>query len=260
MPPVPVALQIYTVRDEAARDFNGTLRRIAELGYDGVELANTADLEAVELRALLDQAGLRLAGCHVPLERLENALEDALDYQAALGSTHVVCPFIPPDRRNSADDYRKVAASLNRAGAAARERGITFCYHHHSFEFQRFEGVSGMDILFGETQPTLVKAELDTYWIRHGGEDPAGYIREFVGRAPLIHVKDMAAGEERDFAEVGEGILDWPTILEACKEAGTEWLIVEQDRCARPPLESAAISLANLRQLLRGREGERVGG
>src|SRR5437870_2072926 len=127
---------------------------------------------------------------------------------------------------------------------------MQLCYHNHAFELDRFNGRTGLDILFGAADPDLVHAEIDMYWIQYGGGDPVEMVRRFAGRAPLIHLKDMAADGTRTFAEVGEGIMDWPAILAASQSAGAQWYIVEQDTCRRSPFESIEISLRNLRRLL----------
>jgi sugar phosphate isomerase/epimerase len=239
---------MYTVRDDAATDFAGTLRKVAETGYAGVELAGTGGMPAADLRSLLHDLHLQIAGSHVSLQVLETDLNAALDYNAELGNPRVVCPWLPVERR-TADGYRQVADSLNHIGAACRGRGLELCYHNHDFEFEPIEGTTGFEILFGSTGPDLVKVELDTYWAVKGGYDAADLIRKYTGRVPLIHLKDMTADESRTFAEVGEGTMDWPSIFAAGDEAGAVWYIVEQDKCARPPLESIRISLENLRKM-----------
>jgi sugar phosphate isomerase/epimerase len=252
MAQIPIALQMYTLRNESARDFAGTLREVAEIGYAGVEFAGTGGLSAAELRGLLDDLNLRAAGSHTGLDALEGDLNAALDFTQAIGSEFVVCPYLPEERRRTADDYRALAETLNRAGAACKQRGLQLCYHNHAFEFQRFDGQYALDILYSATDPDLVKGELDTYWIQKGGADPAAYIRQYAGRCPLIHLKDMAADDTQSFAEVGQGTLDWPAIFAAAEAGGARWYIVEQDVCPGPPLESVALSLRNLRAMGKG--------
>jgi sugar phosphate isomerase/epimerase len=252
MAQVPIALQMYTLRNESASDFVGTLRKVAGIGYAGVEFAGTGGLNAEELRRALTDLNLQVAGSHTGLDELENNLNAALDYNQALGNEFVVCPYLPRERRGSADAYRALGDVLNRAGQASRERGMQLCYHNHDFEFERFDGRYALDILYSVTDPELVKAELDVYWIKKGGPDPAEFIREYSGRCPLIHLKDMAADEQGSFAEVGEGIQDWDRIFEAAEAAGARWYIVEQDVCKRPPLASIAMSLRNLREMGKG--------
>ncbi len=246
---IPVALQMYTVRDDAALDFAGALKKVAEIGYPGIELAGTGGLPAAELKKLLGDLALAVAGTHVALAQMENDFDSALDYYSKLGAKFITCPWLPEDRRQSGDDYRRLADVLTEAGARARERGIQLCYHNHAFEFERFGGEAGFDILFGAADPELVKVELDTYWVEFAGESAAVYITKYAGRIPLIHLKDMTGGEQPTFAEVGEGRMDFNAIFSAAEALpGVAWYIVEQDKCARPPLASARISLDNLRK------------
>ncbi len=241
-----VALQTYTVREELKQDFAGTLKAVARMGYPAIQPAGLGDRPAGEVRRLLDDLGLAVAGTHLDLATLENNLEEAVDYNLELGSPDLVLSALPNDRRGSGEQYRQVAAVLDRVGARCRQRGARLSYHNHAFEFERFDGQYGLDILLGSTDPANLQWEPDVYWIKYGGEDPAGMIRKYAGRCPLVHLKDMTADASRTFAEVGEGILDWPAIF-AAAEAGAEWYIVEQDRWARPPLEAAALSLKHLR-------------
>jgi len=238
---------MYTLREDAGKDFVGTLRQVAALGYAGVEFAGTGGLSAADLKRWLDDLGLQVAGSHVGLDQLENNLDAALEYNLQLGNRFVVCPWLPEERRRNADDYRRLAETLNSIGRACRELSLQFCYHNHAFELERFDGQAGLDILYAATDPDLVKAELDTYWVEYGGANAAEYIRKYAGRVPLVHLKDMAADEKRSFAEVGSGTMDFDAIFAACEAARVEWYIVEQDTCSRPPLESVEISLNYLR-------------
>ena len=214
---IPVALQLYTVRDEAAKDFLGTLARVAAMGYAGVELAGMGGLSARRLRE-------------------------------ALGNRYIVVPALPEAMRSREASYAAVTGELNAIGAACRERGMALAYHNHAFEFQRFGGRYALEILYDGTDPALVKGEPDVYWMVYAGADPAAWLRNHPGRCPLVHLKDMAPGAERTFAEVGEGTIDFRPIFAAGATAGVEWYIVEQDRCARPALESAALSLRHLKE------------
>ncbi len=248
MSTVPVALQLYTVRDQTAVDFPGTVRRVAELGYAGIELAGDGGLTAEQLRALLDETGLRLAGSHVPLERMIEDMDGVIAYYQDLGSPYVGVPFLGEAYR-SAKGFREAARALNRAGAALQEAGMSLYYHNHAFEFEPLGETTGMEILLAETDPDLVGLECDVYWVQYGGRDPAAFITENAGRFPLVHLKDMVGkGSERTFAEVGEGILDFEAIFAASEAQGVSWYIVEQDVCQRPSLDSARISLENLRR------------
>lgn len=253
MPGIPVALQLYTVRDQTGKDFVGTVRKVAEMGYAGIELSgsyglNPGDLSAASLADLLAETGLKPAGNHVGLGGFEGDLDRVIAYNLHIGNRFVGVPALPAEMRNPAG-FRHAAALMNRFGATLVEAGLVLYYHNHAFEFEATDGVRGIDILLDETDPDLVGFQCDVYWVHYAGESPAALIRAHGGRFPLIHLKDMVGtGEERTFAEVGEGVMAFEPIFAASEAQGAQWYIVEQDRCSRPSLDSARISLENLRK------------
>ena len=248
MAKIPVALQLYTVRDETAKDFAGTVRQVAAMGYAGVEFAGTGGLSAVAMADLLAETKLQPAGAHVGLGVLESALDAEIVYHQAIGNPWIGVPALPGELRNPAG-FHQVARTMNKIGATLKNAGLRLYYHNHAFEFERMAGQRGMDILLAETDPALVGFECDVYWVHYAGDDPAGLIRAHAGRFPLIHLKDMVgAGEQRTWAEVGEGIIPFEPIFAASETQGAVWYIVEQDRCARPSLDAARMSLDNLRK------------
>ncbi len=246
---IPVALQMYTLRDQASADFRGALADVARIGYAGVELAGTGGLTAPEMAKVLSDLGLKCAGSHEGMDRLESDFNAVVDFQEEIGNSFVVIPWLAEERRKGAAGWIETAGKMTEIGHMLAEEGLQLCYHNHSFEFEKFDGQYGLDLLYANSCPDAVQAELDTYWVKHGGEDPIEYINRYAGRAPLIHIKDMAAGEDRAFAEIGEGILDMPGIFEAAKKAGSAWMIVEQDTCKRPPIESVKLSFDNIKKM-----------
>jgi sugar phosphate isomerase/epimerase len=268
---LPIAVQLYTLRELTKSDFAAAVAEVARMGYAGVELAGYGNLEsAAEVRKVLDDHGLKVAGSHAPIEQLESDLARVLDENEALGNRNVICPWLPEARRKDAADWRDVAKSLNRIGGECRQRGFEFAYHNHSFEFVKFTLCdptetaaaangptdssqlerSGLELLFEHTDPALVKAELDVYWVQHGGSDPVVWIKRLGPRCLLLHLKDMGEGGERRFAPVGEGTLDFAEILKAAREAGVKWGIVEQDSTYdMPPLDAVRRSFENLRRM-----------
>jgi sugar phosphate isomerase/epimerase len=250
---VPIALQLYTVRDETARDFRGTVRKVGAMGYAGVEFAGTGGVPAPEMADLLHDSGLKAVGAHVPIETFERDLDTQIAYFQALGAPYIGIPWLPRELQ-SAPGYRLLAAYMNRIGRDARSAGITLYYHNHAFEFDALGETRGLDILLGETDPALVTFEIDCFWVHSVGIKPAELIASHAGRFALIHLKDMTAGtaETRTFAEVGEGVIDWQPVFAASEAQGATWYVVEQDRCARPTLQSAALSLANLKRWGKG--------
>ena len=247
-----IALQLYTVRDETARDFAGTLRRAGAMGYDGVEFAGYGGLPAHEVRALLEETGLRAASTHVGLDLLEGNLEAEIDYCLAIGCPCIVLPWLPSERRGPAA-LRALAPLLDEVGRRCHDHGLAFGYHNHDFEFARDGGDGGdsdtmlLDRLLDATDPALVALELDVYWAAYAGVDPVALLRRYAGRVPLLHIKDMAS--DRGFTEVGDGTLDLSAVLRAAGD-GVRWLIVENDAPRIASLESARRSLENLRALV----------
>jgi sugar phosphate isomerase/epimerase len=239
-----VALQLYTVRDETKRDFAGTLRRVAQIGYAGVEFAGYGDLTSQEMQALLAETGLRGVSTHLGLDALQDSqLEASIRYCLDIGCSFIVLPSLATEWRTR-ESIQALAPRLNAIGQRCQEHGIIFAYHNHDFEFTRVEGVYLLDYLLQATDPALVKVELDVYWAAHAGVDPVLYLQAHADRVVLLHLKDMAA--DRSMTEVGKGMLDMPGICAFARVRGL-WGIVEHDHPQIPSLESAKISLEYFR-------------
>lgn len=246
MPKIPIALQLYTVRDEAARDFPGTLHRVAEIGYAGVELAGYHGLSVRDLKGRLDDRHLSVAGSHIRLERLENELAQVVDENLTLGNRFIVVPSLPEDQR-TVDGYFRSAERLDSLGDSLKSFGLTLVYHNHDFEFQILEnGKRGLDILLENTDATLVKLELDAYWAVKAGIDPVAYAQQHTGRIPLMHLKDRDTSDGSD-APLGTGDLPLDDLVAAAETIGTNSLIVEQDTCKQPSLDASKISYEALK-------------
>ncbi|MFB5660263.1 sugar phosphate isomerase/epimerase family protein [Alteribacillus sp. HJP-4] len=245
---IPVAVQLFSLREETEKDFAGTLRKVADFGYDGVEFAGYGGMEAPELKELLDELGLRAAASHVPLDQLEDNLDAVIDYQKTIGSNYIVCPFLTEDRR-SEKEYIALTAFLDKAGKQCREAGLTLCYHNHDFELEQLsDGRSALETIFEDTAPENVKTELDIYWLTKAGEDPVEWIKRYNRRAPLVHLKDMTTDDEKFFAELGTGGVNLEGVLGMSEEADIEWWVVEQDQSRRTPLESIEMSINYLKK------------
>jgi len=246
---IPIALQMYTLRDDAEKDFAGTIKQVAALGYYGVELAGYSGHSAAEVKQILEDNNLKVVGGHVGYDQILGDPEKVIEEYSAFGAKYVAIPWIGEDKRQTLDDYKKLGATFTELGAKLKPDGITLCYHNHAFEFEKFGGDEyGFDALFAAADPSLLQVEMDTYWVKKGGEEPDAYLRKYANRVPLVHLKDM--GEDGDFRPVGEGTIDYPSLFTAAEEAaGTEYYIVEQDVCrTATPLESVAISIGNLKK------------
>ncbi len=244
-----VALQMYTVRDRTAEDFVGTLRQVAEIGYRAVELAGYGGLSVAALQQALTDNQLRVMAAHIPYGQFVERAEAICDELKQLGADFAVVPSLPQEYRTDEALLKEAAANFNRWGAVAQAAGLRFAYHNHAFEFAPLAGGgTPYELLLAETDPALVKMEVDLFWAQYGGADPVELTKRLGERAPLLHVKDMGAGEERPDTPVGTGILPWPELLAAGVAAGAEWYIVEQDH-PNDSLEDVATSLRNLEQM-----------
>ncbi|MGH3147676.1 MAG: sugar phosphate isomerase/epimerase family protein [Rubrobacter sp.] len=246
-----ISLQLYTVREHTASDLPATLRRLAEMGYTAVEFAGYGDLSPQDLSPLLDDLGLRASGAHVPLDSWETDPQAVVADMHALDCAHAVVPMAPPERRSDEESVFRLAEGFNRWGELCRSEGVTFSYHNHDFEFAPLGDTTMWDLLIRETDPGLVHLELDLYWVRYGGADPETVLRDLGDRISLVHLKDMAADEERSDLPVGEGTMPWQRLLQVADDAGVEWYIAEQDN-PRDAFEDVQSSLRHMQELSSG--------
>ncbi|WP_347548562.1 sugar phosphate isomerase/epimerase [Pseudalkalibacillus hwajinpoensis] len=240
---IPVAVQMYTLRNESEKDFVGTLEKVAKIGYDGVEFAGYYDMSSKELKKVIDDFGLKAASSHTPLDVLESNLSHVIAYQHEIGSNKLVCPFLAPEKRNE-EGYSSLIRSLNHIGQECHKEGITLCYHNHDFELDRLSsGKTALETILDETNPEWVKAEFDIYWLTRAGEDPVRWMKRYQDRTPLVHLKDMTTDGEQFFSELGTGGVDINAVLRQGDQSNVDWWIIEQDKCKRSPFESIEISM-----------------
>jgi sugar phosphate isomerase/epimerase len=230
--PSPIALQLYTIRDAMKQDFTGSVQRIADMGFAGVETAGEYGESPEFAASFFAKLGLKVAGAHLGLPIGENQTR-LLDIAAALGTPVVICAWLPAENFQSLERIQAVADQLNEANANVRAQGLRFGYHNHHFEFVPLPDGSIPHDHLRRLCDSSVEFELDTYWIQTGGSDPAKVVREIGAQAPLLHIKDGPARLKEPFTAVGEGVVDVPAIVEAGK-AFTEWLIVEIDTHPQP--------------------------
>jgi sugar phosphate isomerase/epimerase len=244
-----IGVQLYTVRTRMQQGVPQTLRAVADMGYREVETAGLFDLTPQQFRAELDRVGLVSPAGHYPINALRDNTAGTLTTAAALGQRWLVVPWLDPAERTAAG-YRRLAADLNSAGTAARDRGLRVGYHNHEFEFDRVDGQrTGMDILLAETDPALVDIELDLFWAVKAGHDPLTLFAAHPGRFRLCHVKDMAdiGGAER-MVDVGQGQIDFARIFARSEQAGLQHYFVEHDNPS-DPMATLRNSIEHVRQL-----------
>ncbi|WP_406423437.1 sugar phosphate isomerase/epimerase [Streptomyces sp. NBC_00873] len=247
IPPSGIGMHLYTMRTPLARDFRGTLERLAEIGYATVGVSGRHGNSAADIRRMLDETRLKAVLEHVAYDIVKGAgLPQALEDIHTLGGKWIVVPSLPGSLHSPAG-YRQVAREFNRVGLAARESGLKLLYHNHGTDHQVVDGVSLYDILLAETDPELVGFELDLYWAANGGASAPGelFVRH-PRRFPALHVKDMAPNG--DFADVGSGVLDFPAMFDTARRGGVKQWLVEHDSPA-DPFASALASYTYLSRL-----------
>lgn len=249
-----IAAQMYTVRHacQTAEEMAASLQRVAEIGYESVQLSGHGqEITPEQIKAAADAAGVAICATHISFEQMRDDLDAVVAEHHLYNCRYAGIGGLPAVyREGGAEGYSSFACEASKVAKRLAEHGLIFVYHNHSFELERFGNRTGLEILYEDSDPEYFMSELDTYWLQHGGACPVVWINKLVGRAPVIHFKDMAMrGREQLFAEVGEGNLCWPQIIEACEDAGTEYYIVEQDTCQRDPFESLEISFNNLKAM-----------
>jgi sugar phosphate isomerase/epimerase len=256
-----IGLQLYTVRDQMKADFDGTIAKVAAIGYKEVEFAGYFGRTPAQVRAVIDRNGLTSPSCHVEYAVLTDQWPSVIESSKTIGQSYIVCPWIPEEIRKQPDGWKRAIDTFNHAGEVSKKSGIQFAYHNHWFEFLPANGKLPYDMLLEQCDPDLVKMELDLCWITVAGADPLTYFNRYPGRFPLIHVKDMkklpkvsaSGGQDfgdslKDMTAVGSGIIDWKRIFAQSEKAGIKHYIVEHDK-PDAPFESIKISYDYLSKL-----------
>ena len=248
-------VQLYTVRDAVSKNLEGTLERLAGLGYKNIELygynGTFFGKTANEFKTILSNTGIKVLSSHhttgIAMKgkgTLSDGWDKAVEDVHALGAEYMVCAFLFPNERTP-EIYKSLPAMFEKAATATNAAGIQFAYHNHDFEFEKLGDTLVYDFLLNNTPADLVKMEMDLYWISKAGQDPVQYFEKYPGRFHLWHVKDMEAGTKA-ITEVGNGTIDFDRIFKARKKAGLKYWFVEQDTSKRDMFESLTISRNNL--------------
>jgi sugar phosphate isomerase/epimerase len=257
-----IGLQLYTVREAIKTDPGAALKAVAAAGYKQGEMYGFPNCDP--MIAAAKDAGLALHSSHFEWDSVVNPKDEGLsdfmkilEKAKATGLKHLVIPYLADKNRSSLDDYKKVAANANKAAAKAKEAGIQLSYHNHSFEFKPYDGgKTGFDVFMEEFSPDM-KFELDLFWVKVGGQEPAELLRKLSGRVTQVHLKDLKAGltlpnfgslPPDAFQELGDGIIPTEPLLAAAKAAGVEHAHVEQDQ-SPDAIASIKQSAAYLRSL-----------
>lgn len=248
---LPVALQVYSIREDAEKDFVKAMQEVKKMGYDGVELAGLYGYTPEEIRDILKEVGLTPISAHVPYQAFDSdILKTAEDY-ATIGCKYVAIPYLMEEQRYGFDGFEEFMKNVPAIADACHKVGITLMYHNHDFEFQKTtEGEYVLDYMYRVYGKDVWQVELDTCWTKVSGEDPATYMKKYAHRLPVVHLKDYSKDTPFEFRAVGHGVQDIPSILTQAIAGGSEWVVVEQDRHTEyTALEDAQISRDYLRSL-----------
>lgn len=224
----PIGVQLYTVRSEMEKGVEQTLERVAAIGYQEVEFAGYFGNSPREIRDMLTRTGLRSPATHIAPSFEPEAWAKILDEANEVGHENVVVAWTPPVMWADADAWRTTAETMTGAGEQAKAAGLQYAYHNHDFEFVEVDGRVAFDVFCEESDPDLVKIELDLFWIIHGGGDPIDFIGRWPGRVPMVHVKGRT--DTGDMVDVGHGVVDWAGIFAHADEAGMKHFFVEHDQ------------------------------
>ena len=267
----PVALQLFSVRDDMSADFEGTLRKVKELGFQGVEFAGLFGHDAETVKKLLEEIGLEAVSAHISIDEFLANPESVIDTYVKIGCKYAAIPYLVQGRRPGEAKWEQTVEEIKKIAVMAKAKGLQLMYHNHDFEFVEINGKYALDELYDTISPDLLETEIDTCWVNVAGVNPASYVRQYAGRATILHLKDFAGGKtdnmyeligiESDkpkytkafeFRPIGYGKQDVPTLLEAAEAAGTKWLVVEQDSpsMGKTPIECAQMSINYLKTLL----------
>lgn len=267
-----IGVQVYSVRDFAEKDFAGTMKKIKEMGYDGVELAGDYGLSAAYIKKTLGELDLVPISAHVPMVDMYEKPEEIFPFYQEIGFRYIVVPYMEEKYRPGTDAFPKTIEMIREIAENAKKHGMLLLYHNHDFEFVKLDGKYALDVLYETVSADLLATEIDTCWVKVAGEDPAAYVAKYAGRAPVVHLKDfykqngasqdgmyeligiekkVKASAAFEFRAVGHGMQSFPPVIDAAEMAGAEWVVVEQDRPSQglTSLECIDISRKYLRSL-----------
>ena len=270
---LPIALQLYSIRDDMSKDCKVSLQKVKKMGYDGVELAGLYGYSPAEMKAMLSEIGLTPVSAHVPYDDLMADPDGVLNTYKELGCQYVVIPYMTEEFRIGAEKGQEALEGIRSLAESASRHGLTMLYHNHDFEFLQVDGEYALDIIFKTIPKDILKTEIDTCWVDAAGVDVCAYLRKYTGRAPVVHIKDyiieeggsaegayeligIETNDEKkaskfEYRPLGYGQQDFPAIIQASVDAGTEWLVVEQDMpsMGKTAMVCADISIRYLKSL-----------
>lgn len=241
-----IGLQLFSLRNLCAENFENVLKGISEAGYDGVEFYSFFDIKSSEMKELLKKYNLKAMGTHTNTEILTNDIDGLIDYCRDIDCKHVAIAIYNADDR---DGWLQLCEWMEEWGEKFRENGITFMYHNHDHELKPvYDGETAEEIILKNTSPENVSLELDFYWAARAGLNPVEHLRKNLSRVKILHFKDMADKQEFKMTEVGAGVIEYSKLYDIAVENGFKWVIVEQDSIYIDPFESIKISIDNIKK------------
>lgn len=249
-----LAAQLFTCRN-FTQDIGGvedTFKKVKAIGYQAVQVSGFGPVDPKQVAKLAKDIGVTICATHMDWELFQQDIDAVIETHKLWNCKHSAIGGIFDEAYFSADGVKRFLDELAPIAQKLAAAGMDFSYHNHSHELVKYHGKTWLGMLYDQGNPKQLKAEIDTFWIAHGGGDPAAWVKKCAGRIPLLHLKDMCITPTREqrFAEIGEGNLNWPAILAAAKASGVEWYIIEQDDCyGKDPFESLAISFNNLKAM-----------
>jgi sugar phosphate isomerase/epimerase len=251
-----VGLQIYTLRDTIFKDPKGVLKQVADFGYKKLETFAYKDgsifgMPFADFGKYIKDLGMKVTSGHYGIDQAKSdSWEKAVTDAKSIGQDYLVVPYLVESERKTIDDYKRVCATLNKAGEVAKKNGMKFGYHNHAFEFETLEGQLPYDVMLKELDPKLVDMEMDIFWVVNAGQDPIAYFDKHPGRFTQWHVKDMDKSDKMRNANVGSGTIDWKKIFANAKKSGMKHFYVEQESYPGAPIDSVGASIKYLNTIL----------
>jgi sugar phosphate isomerase/epimerase len=239
-----IAAQLYTLRQftTTPSGLDDAMSRVKAIGYSAVQISGIGEMDPRIVKEIADRHKLSICATHISEDRLKYDLERVIQEHQLWGCRYVGVGGMPPEYRVNKEGYISFATEFSEIGKKLQEAGLQFIYHNHKFEFQKFNGMTGMETIIQHADASF-GFEIDTYWVQAGGANPVEWIYRVKDRMQVVHLKDMAISDDQQvYAEIGEGNMDWTAILKACRDTGVEWYVVEQDTCPGDPYESLEIS------------------
>lgn len=253
----PVGLQLYSLRNQFAKDVSGTLDIARGFGIEYVELAGTYGMAPAQFRSMLEAKGLKPISSLTSFEQIRDNIDGVIREAKMLGVQYVGTAWIPHRGEFTEQDARGAIEVFNRAGRELKNNSLRFFYHTHGYEFYRYGDGTLFDLMMKETDPEYVSFEMDVFWIVHPGQNPVSLLEKYGSRFELMHVKDMKKGtptglltgqsDVTNDVALGTGQMDWPAIMRAAKKAGVKWYFIEDE--SPTSVEQIPQSLLFLRRL-----------